>query len=158
MMTMCPRCFELYMQFWTKPRCACNEEPIRISPELIYLVQLLLERELKVTSALCRTVNDEDSGGKITQINIEFGEHYPRELFPELPPEWSVYAFDLVKDHEVIKSNLTGLSCECVHPPGECDEDNVFFDTMLTISNMETWLKDRLDPEACKAVLTFLRP
>lgn len=41
MMTMCPRCLELYSEIWSKPCCKCADKTIPVDIELINVVQML---------------------------------------------------------------------------------------------------------------------
>ena len=154
MMTMCPNCFELYSEIWSKPCCSCGFKTISVNVELIIIVKMFLLRGFRVSSASCHTHKAQDNNGKITQISIEFGTFYPEALFQELPPDWTIYEYNRVKDNKILQPNLTGLNCVCEHPPSECSPESIAFDKEITISNFETWLESK-DPEACKAVLTL---
>lgn len=151
MMTMCPSCFELYSEIWSKPCCDCGYKTVSVSIELIGVAKLLINRGFKVSYANCSTYDDESGVGKVTQITIEFGVSYPEAIFAELPPDWTTYEFNHVKDNQILKPNLTGLSCVCEHPPSECDLESIDFAKEVTISNLELWLESK-DPEACKAI------
>lgn len=154
MMTMCPSCFELYSEIWSKPCCGCGYKTLSVSIELIEVSKLLINRGFKVSYANCSTHDDRSCVGKVTQITIEFRVSYPEAIFQELPPDWTIYEFNKVKDNQIIEPKLTGLSCVCEHPPNECDYYSIALDKEVTISNLEIWLED-LDPESCKAVLTL---
>jgi hypothetical protein len=118
------------------------------------VAKLLTNRGFKVSSANCHTYKNQDGIGKTTQVIIEFRESYPEAIFPELPPDWSIYEFNSVKDNQVIEPKLTGLSCVLEHPPNECDAESIAFDIEVTISNLEIWLGEK-DPVSCRAVLTL---
>jgi hypothetical protein len=154
MMTMCPSCFELYSEIWSKPCCDCDSKTISVSVELIRVVKLLINLGFKVSSASCNTHASQDGSGKITQVNIELGKSYPETFFQKLPPDWTIYEFNLVKDNQILQPKLTGLSCVCEHPPSECDAESVSFDKELTICNLEVWLEEK-DPESYRAMLTL---
>ena len=154
MMNMCPSCFELFSDIWVKPCCICGCKTTSVSIELISVAKLLTNRGFKVSSANCHTYKNQDGIGKTTQVIIEFRESYPEAIFPELPPDWSIYEFNSVKDNQVIEPKLTGLSCVLEHPPNECDSHSIGFTKEITISNLEIWLEEK-DPESCKAVLTL---
>lgn len=154
MMTMCPSCFELYSEIWSKPCCDCGYKTVSISIELIGLAKLLINRGFKVAYANGSTYNDKSGIGKVTQFTIEFGASYPEAMFTELPPDWTMYEFNRVKDNQITEPKLSGLSCICEHPPNECDIESIAFDIEVTISNLEIWLEEK-DPESCKAVLTL---
>ena len=77
MMTMCPNCFELYSEIWSKPCCSCGFKTISVNVELIIIVKMFLLRGFRVSSASCHTHKAQDDNGKITQISIEFGTFYP---------------------------------------------------------------------------------
>lgn len=154
MMTMCPSCFELYSEIWSKPCCGCGYKTVSVSIDLIGLAKLLINRGFKLSYANCSTYDDESSIGKVTQITIEFAVSYPEAMYNELPPDWTMYEFNRVKDNQIIDPKLTGLSCICEHLPNECDSDSIEFTKEITISNFEIWLKEK-DPESCKAVLTL---
>lgn len=55
MMTICPSCFELYSEIWSKPCCSCGCKTVSVSVELIGLAKLLINRGFKVSSASCHT-------------------------------------------------------------------------------------------------------
>lgn len=154
MMAMCPSCFELYSDIWVKPCCSCGCKTTSVSIELIRVAKLLINRGFKVSSANCHTYKNQDGIGKTTQVIIEFRESYPEAIFAELPPDWSIYEFNSVKDNQIIEPKLSGLSCICEHPPNECDSDSIEFTKEITISNFEIWLEG-IDPKSCKAVLTL---
>lgn len=154
MMTMCPSCFELYSEIWSKPCCDCGYKTVSVSIELIGVAKLLINRGFKVAYANGSTYNDKSDIGKVTQFTLEFGASYPEAMFAELPPDWNIYEFNNVKDNKIIEPRLTGLSCVCEHPPNECDAESIAFDIEVSISNLELWLTD-LDERACKAILTL---
>lgn len=154
MMTMCPSCFELYSDIWIKPCCSCGCKTASVSIELIGVAKLLINRGFKVSYANCSTHDDESGIGKVTQVTIEFRVFYPEAIFAELPPDWTMYEFNMVKDNQIIEPKLTGLSCICEHPSNECDSNSIEFTKEITISNFEIWLES-IDPKSCKAVLTL---
>jgi len=154
MMTMCPSCFELYSEIWSKPCCGCGYKTVSVCIELIGVAKLLINRSFKLSYANCSTHDDESGIGKITQIIIEFGTSYSEAMFQELPPDWTMYEYSRVKDNQILKPNLTGLSCVFNHPLNECDAESIAFDIEVTISNLEVWLEEK-DPESCRAVLTL---
>lgn len=145
MMTMCPSCFELYSEIWSKPCCGCGYKTVSVSIELIGVAKLLINRGFKAAYANCTTHKGQVGSGKNTQIIIEFSESYPEAIFAELPPDWSIYEFNSVEDNQILKPNLTGLSCVCEHPPNECDAESIAFDKEVTISNLKVWLEEK-DP------------
>lgn len=152
MMTMCPTCFELYSEIWSKPCCDCKSKTIAVSVELINVTQLFINRGFKIISANCSTHDDQDDRGKVTQIQIDFGLNYPDILFNGLPPDWLLSGYKLVKDSHRLEPELPLLSCVCIHPSSECDDTSIQFEKLLTISNLEVWLEAK-DPEAYKAIL-----
>lgn len=154
MMTMCPSCFELYSDIWVKPCCSCGCKTASVSIELIGVAKLLINRGFKLSYANCSTHDDESGVGKVTQVIIEFRVFYPEAIFAELPPDWTMYVFNMVKDNQIIEPKLTGLSCMCEYPPNECDSNSIEFTKEITISNFEIWLES-IDPKSCKAVLTL---
>ena len=154
MMTMCPSCHELYSEIWSKPCCGCGYKTISVSIELIRVAKLLVNRGFKVSYANCSTHDDKSCVGKVTQITIELGVSYPETIFAELPPDWTMYKFNKVKDNQIIEPKLTGLSCVFKHPPNECDAESIAFDIEVTISNLEVWLEEKA-PESYRAVLTL---
>ena len=154
MMTMCPSCFELYSDIWVKPCYSCGCKTTSVSIELIRVAKLLINRGFKVSSANCHTYKNQDGIGKTTQVIIEFRESYSEAIFAELPPDWTMYEFNMVKDNQIIEPKLTGLSCMCEHPSNECDSNSIEFNKEITISNLEIWLES-IDPKSCKAVLTL---
>ncbi|MFU0800179.1 MAG: hypothetical protein ACFWUE_05890 [Xylanivirga thermophila] len=95
----------------------------------------------KVSAVTCNTHKDQDDNGKVTQISIEFGTFYPETLFQELPPDWTIYEYNRVKDNQILQPSLTGLSCVIYHPPDECDQESIDFEKEITISNIESWLE-----------------
>lgn len=153
-LTMCPSCFELYSEIWSKPCCSCGYKTVSVCIELIGVAKLLINRGFKVFYTNCSTHDDESGIGKITQIIIEFGISYPEAIFAELPPDWSIYEFNSVRDNQIIEPKLTGLSCVCEHPPNERDPESVEFTKEVTISNLELWLTN-LDKLAFKSILTL---
>ena len=152
MMSMCPICFELYSNLWSKPCCSCGHQTIILSVELIGAVKLLIDRGFIVSGATCTTHDDQVKKGKTTQIRIDFKATYPQALFEELPPDWLLSNYNLAKDGMVFEPDLSMLTCVCSHPPNESDSLSIEFDKILTIYNMETWLQGKY-PEACKALL-----
>ena len=155
MMTMCPSCFELYSDLWSKLCCNCGHKSISLSVELINLVQLFINRGFKVISASCSTYVDQEASGKNTHIRIDFGANYPKAIFGELPPDWIISEFNLTKDNKILQPPLTMLSCICRHPPSESDMTSIEFEKSLTISNLEIIVEDK-DPQASRAILTLL--
>lgn len=152
MMTMCPCCFELYSDLWSKPCYSCGYKTVSLSVELINLVQLFINRGFIIISANCTTYEDKGAKGITTQIRIDFGSNYPKAIFHELPPDWLISEFNLARNGLVLDPELTMLSCVCRHPPSESDTLSIEFDKLLTISNLEVWLEGK-DPEALKALL-----
>ena len=117
MMTMCPSCFELYSEIWSKPCCGCGYKTVSVCIELIGVAKLLINRGFKVAYANGSTYDDKLGIGKITQFTIEFGASYPEAIFQKLPPDWTVYEFNAIKDNKILKPNLTGLSCAVSNAP-----------------------------------------
>lgn len=152
MMTMCPSCFELYSEIWSKPCCGCGYKTVSVCIELIGVAKLLINRGFKVSYATCNTYKDQDGSGKVTQICIDFRDEYPKAIFEELPPDWVTTDSYPVIDGQILESPFTVLTCVCKHPPSECDQESIDFAKELTISNLELWLESK-DPEACKAIL-----
>lgn len=103
---------------------------------------------------MCETHKDRADNDKIAQIIIEFRGKYPEAMFEELPPDWTMYEFNRVKDKQIIEPKLTGLSCVCEHPPNESGSESIEFTKEVTISNLELWLAN-LDELACKAIQTL---
>lgn len=152
MMSMCPICFELYSDLWSKPCCNCESKTISLSVELIGVVQMFLNRGFIVVSASSMTHENQEGIGKNTHIRIDFETKYPDAIFYELPPGWIISEYHLVKSNQVLESELSMLGCVCRHPPSESDNLSIEFDKLLTISNLEVWLEGK-DPEACKSIL-----
>lgn len=153
MMTMCPSCYELYSDIWSKPCCKCDTKTISVSAELIRVTQLLLSRGFRVFSATCDT--DKDSGGNyVTRIDIYFEELYPDSLFQELPPDWEICDYYHVADGgQALERPASILTCVCVHPDDVTGSDeSIAFDRLITISNFETWVENK-DPTACKSLI-----
>lgn len=152
MMSMCPICYELYSNLWSRPCCECGYKTINLSVELIGVVKLLIDRGFIVSGATCTTHDDQIKEGKTTQIRIDFKATYPQALFEELPPDWLLSNYNLAKNGEIYEPKLSMLTCVCRHPPSESDSLSIQFDKMLTIDNFEIWLMD-IDPEGCRAIL-----
>ncbi len=68
MMTMCPRCLELYSEIWSKPCCKCADKTIPVDIELINVVQMLLTRGFDVSYATCYPDKEQ---GEIEAMEIE---------------------------------------------------------------------------------------
>ena len=151
-MTMCPVCYEIYGDLWPLPCDICHSITISVSVELVRIVKMFIIRGFKVNFANCSTYDDKLRGGKITQIKIDFGDLYPEALLNDLPPDWLITYYHRVYYQKISTDKYTGLSCACLHPEGECDDDCVDFDVILTIQNLESWLGEK-DIRACKAVL-----
>lgn len=151
MMTMCPSCFELYSEIWSKPCCGCGYKTVSVSIELLGVVKALINRGFKVSYANCNTHKDQDGSGKVTQMCIDLGADYPQALFDELPPDWIVTDSYPVVDNQILEPPFTVLNCVCEHPPSECAPESIDFAKEVTISNLELWLESK-DPEACKAI------
>src|SRR5690606_40928501 len=89
MMTMCPRCLELYSEIWSKPCCKCADKTIPVDIELINVVLMLLTRGFEVSYATCYP--DKEQGEiEAMEIEIHFRKLYPQALFYGLPPDWLV--------------------------------------------------------------------
>ena len=87
-MTMCPRCFELYSEIWSKPCCKCADKTIPVDIELINVVQMLLARGFEVSYATCYP--DKEQGEiEAMEIEIHFRKLYPQALFYGLPPDFN---------------------------------------------------------------------
>lgn len=146
MMTMCPRCYELYSEIWSKPCCRCTDKTVPVEPDLIISVQMFLERGFNVTSA---TYYQEGTGSDCIEIEFRFGKLYSDNLFSELIPYWSV-----TDEYPVVGDELgephSILSCRVDHTPDEsleAQKDNA-------IRSLERWLDDK-DPQACKALIAL---
>lgn len=155
MMTMCPSCYELYADIWSKPCCKCSDKTITVSVELIRATQLLLSRGFRVSAATCDTDTD-SCGNYVTRIDIYFDALYPDELFCELPPDWEICDYYHVVDGgQALDRPASVITCICVHPDYVTDrEESIAFDRLITISNLETWLEGK-DPDACKALIVL---
>jgi len=140
MAAMCPNCFKVYSDVWSVRSCNCKTKLIEVSTELVNAVKLLINLGFKVTRAYYETLDNNDDS-KTTKIYIVFETLYPHSLFYQLPPEWEIGDYHRVIDDEVVGSPVSILTCNCVHLPGECDEESVEFDKKLTIANLETWLQ-----------------
>ena len=113
MMTMCPRCLELYSEIWSKPCCKCADKTIPVDIELINVVQMLLTRGFDVSYATCYP--DKEQGEiEAMEIEIHCRELYPQALFDGLPPDWIVI-----------------------------DEESIHIQKDIAISNLETWLEEK---------------
>ena len=124
MMTMCPRCYELYSDIWSKPCCKCTDKTITVSVELIRATQLLLSRGFKVFSATCDTDKDSD-GDYVTRIDVYFDELYPDGFFAELPPDWEICDYYHMADGgQALERPATVLTCIRVHPDDVTDSDS----------------------------------
>ncbi len=146
MMLICPNCFTTFPELWPIPCPKCKTRAFPTDLAIIGIIKRLIKLGLKINYSCCYT--EDDDVGKTTKVRIEFTENYPPALFQDLPPEWMVY-----EDVDInTTKRFTALGCACWHPPGECDNDVVEFDKMVTISNLETWLDGR-DPDAYKALL-----
>ena len=150
MMTMCPSCYELYADIWSKPCCRCDTRTISVSAELIRIVQMLIHRGFKVSYAKCYT--DKEQDGKLTQLEIGFGELYLQSLFNELPPDWELTDEYPMYDGYTLGEPVAVLMCTIEHPPSECDQESIDFQKEISISNLETWLEGK-DPDACKSLI-----
>jgi hypothetical protein len=73
------------------------------------------------------------------QVQIELGQLY--SLFNDLPPEWCTYTYHSIIERGKVGLPYTGLSHSSSIPDGVDDE--VEFATMITISNLESWLNDK---------------
>jgi hypothetical protein len=155
MMTMCPSCYELYADIWSKPCCKCTNKTISVSAELIRAVQLLITRGFKIHVATCDTDKDID-GDIVTRVDIYFDELYPDGFFAELPPEWEICDYYHVVDGgQALERPATVLTCICVHPDDVTDsEESIAFDRLIAITNFETWIEYK-DPDACKSLIVL---
>jgi hypothetical protein len=153
MMTMCPSCYELYADIWSKPCCKCTNKTISVSAELIRAVQLLITRGFKIHAATCDTDKDSD-GDTVTRVDIYFDELYPDGFFAELPPEWEICDYYHMADGgQALERPATVLTCICVHPDDVTgSDDSIAFDRLITITNFESWLEEK-DPDACKSLI-----
>ena len=153
MMTMCPSCFELYSDIWSKPCCKCSDKTITVSVELIRATQLLLSRGFRVYSAVCET--DKDScGNYVTRIDIYFEVLYPDSMYAELPPDWDICDYYHVVDGgQALERPASVITCICVHPDDVTDSDeSIAFDRLIAITNFETWIENK-DTDACKSLI-----
>jgi len=153
MMTMCPSCFELYSDIWSKPCCKCSGKTITVSVELIRATQLLLSRGFKVSAATCETDKDSD-GDYVTRIDVYFDVLYPDGFFAELPPDWEICDYYHVVDGgQALDRPASVITCICVHPDDVTGrEESIAFDRLITISNFESWVEGK-DPDACKSLI-----
>jgi hypothetical protein len=113
---------------------------------LVGVVERLLDRSIEVISANCdiHDANDDIRGyiGKSVQCTIELGCFYPIEMFndPPLPPGWTTYVYHTVENNQIGPA-YTGLAH--VDSFLKSDGEECEFATMITISNLETYLDDK---------------
>lgn len=144
MMTMCPTCYELHSDIWSKPCCRCADKTVPVEPELIISVQLFLERGFNVTSA---TYYQEGTGSDCIEIEIRFGKLYTDNLFSELQLDWSVtdeypvVGDELGEPHSILSCRVEQTTDESI----ETQKEQV-------IRSLELWLDER-DPQACKSLI-----
>jgi len=109
-----------------------------------------------VSSASCNLYDlHDDTGhiGKSVQIQIELGL-YLMEMFEQLPPNWLIYEYHSIEDHNRIGPKFTGLShSDCFIHMDDVD-DELEFATALAISNLELWI-DSTDADSYRAVWTL---
>lgn len=149
MMTMCPTCYELYSDIWSKPCCRCTDKTVPVEARLINIVQMLLDRGFKVINATCYP--DKEQGEReAMQIEIRFGKVYPQALFDGLPPDWEVTDEYLIIDDQTVDEPVDILTCEIEY---QLDE-SINIQREIAISNLETWLEEK-DPQACKALIAL---
>lgn len=148
----CRNCrHQLYSQ--TRIQCpVCYELTIPCAENLIGVVDRLLDRSIEVVSATCDVhyAYDDTKGciGKIVQIQIELGMSYPIEMFndPPLPPGWTTFQYHTVEAN-CIGPAYTGLGHIDSFLRVKDEDDECEFATMLTITNLESYLND-IDPAA----------
>ena len=142
---LCPDCRFIYHSDNRVPCLCCETTSLTIpcSPNLVGIVERLLDRSIEVVSSSCdiHDVYDDNRRhiGQSCQITVELGSLYPIEMFDNLPPEWTTYIYHTV-DNGQIGPAYTGLS----HVDSYLDdEEECEFATMVTISNLETYLDDK---------------
>nr|WP_172687140.1 hypothetical protein [Enterococcus faecalis] len=149
MMTMCPRCLELYSEIWSKPCCKCADKTIPVDIELINVVQMLLTRGFDVSYATCYP--DKEQGEiEAMEIEIHFRELYPQALFDGLPPDWIVIDEYPVLGGKVLDEPVDILTCAIEYR----FEESIHIQKDIAISNLETWLEEK-DPQSCRPILTL---
>jgi len=111
MQALCPCCFKRYKDVWSNRSCNCTAKLIDVSAELVGVVKSLINLGFKVAGAYCDTLEDLDSGGKRTKIDIVFESLYPHTIFDDLPPDWELGDFNRVIDDEVVGEPFTILTC-----------------------------------------------
>ena len=146
MKAMCPSCFKLYSDIGSNPYCTCTAKTIAISEELVDIVKMLIERGFQITGAKCDTQYKRFESGKVTRIDIDFEAMYPSSLFAELPPNWELTDSYPIIDNQYLGEPFSVLACECEHPSNQCDPESIDLAKKATISNLESWLKNK-DPK-----------
>lgn len=154
-MQLCRECRFLYHSNTRIPCLCCDSTrlTISVSENLVGAVERLLDRGVEVVSASC-DVHDarDDTGyiGKNVMLQIEMSLLYPVEMFKHLPPDWLTYEYHTVEEYNQIGPKRLGLSySEDFIPHNEAELE---FQTALTISNLECYLDNNLDPDSFKAV------
>ncbi|HEY8348804.1 MAG TPA: hypothetical protein VIM13_03110 [Clostridia bacterium] len=108
--------------------------------KLVGIAQRLMDKGFRVNSCILH------GNGIYSKpaIRIYFDEHYDIEsLFHDMPPGW--YTETFLGNGGSRKFTVLAEDCEC-------DDEDLEYELVLTISNLETWL-DSIDSEAAKAVL-----
>ncbi|WP_445971319.1 hypothetical protein, partial [Enterococcus faecalis] len=109
MMTMCPRCLELYSEIWSKPCCKCADKTIPVDIELINVVQMLLTRGFDVSYATCYPDKEQ---GEIEAMEIEwFGNTFLDKFYKvffslsirslRLPLTTSLHAYEFRRSRQI---------------------------------------------------------
>lgn len=122
-----------------------------VNTELVEAVKKLIERGFRVVSTNCDTYTDfsEPHLGKVTQIQIEFGDYYPEAMFYGLPDDWILYNYHTAGDGLISTYTYSGISCSKNF--FKTDDDIVEYSKEGMISKLERWLES-IDPDGFKAV------
>ena len=152
-MTICTTCLQVHN--FIRPhrrKCDCHVKTIPIHEDLFGIVIRLTECGFKVVSADCTIYNKQEPYvGKITQIQIEFGDKYPEAMFLGLPPDCMLYDYYKVDAGIISEYKLIGLCCTEHHPECEMDDESVMMAKRIMITNLESWL-DSIDSASFYAV------
>lgn len=131
--------------------CDSKRLTIPASENLVGIVEMLLDRGVEVASARCDVHDTFNDGiGKIVQLQIELGL-YPATIFDShpIPPDWLTYEYHIVVADGQVGAKCLGLGHTEKFIP--LDEDELEYQTALTISNLEVWLNN-FDPDSFKSV------
>lgn len=140
------------------PCLSCDSTRLTIpcSENLVGIVERLLDRGVEVVSASCNLHDAyDDTGyiGKTVQIQIELGYLYNPDIFDGLllPPDWLIYEYHTVEEHNKIGPRYTGLCHSEQFTLVDDDDDELEFATALTIGNLELSL-DNTDVDSYRAM------